>query len=136
VLKGVSQHRLMPPKSTQILRPSLVLLMHRLEITLKLVDRLLDTYSCSIACQSTRKLLYFDQSPNLPLRLSCTLSQPLASNRNIGIASAAISALRCTPRRLFGVTMRRLYALFKVTQIASKQSFVTSISTKCGFARR
>jgi hypothetical protein len=33
-------------------------------------------------------------------------------------------------------TMRRLYALFKVTQTVSKKSFAMLISTKCGFARR
>jgi hypothetical protein len=136
VLKGVSQHRLMPPRLTQLLLRSLVLLMHHLEITLILVDRLLDTSSCSIACLLTGKLLYSDRSLDLPLRLSYTLSQPLASNRNTRIASAAILASRSIPRRLSSVTMRRLYALFKVTQIASKQSFATLISTKCSFARR
>jgi hypothetical protein len=44
----------MLPRSTQLLRPSLVLLMHHLEMTLRLVDRLLDTSSCYTACPYPR----------------------------------------------------------------------------------
>jgi hypothetical protein len=73
---------------------------------------------------------------NLLLKQSCTLSQLLALNHNIEIASAATSASRFTPRRLSGVTMRRLYASLKAQSTASKQSFITSISIRCGFARR
>jgi hypothetical protein len=84
----------------------------------------------------TGKPLCFDQLPVLPLRQSFMLSLLPALNHNTGIDSAAMLALRFIPRRLSGVTMRRLYALLKATSIASKQSFATSISIKCGFAKR
>ena len=110
VLEEESLHRSTLPKSTQLPLPSLVLLMHHLEMMLRRVDRLLAMSLCSIACQSTGKQLYFDQSLDLLLRLSYTLSQPLALSRNTRIDSAATLALRFLLRRPSGVTMHRLYA--------------------------
>jgi hypothetical protein len=135
MLKGVSQHRLTLPKLTQIL-PSLALLMHRLEMTLRLVDHLLDMSSCFMACLLTGKPLYFDQLLDLLLRQNFMLSQLLVLNRNTGIASAAISAFSFTLRKLSGVKMLKQCALFKVILTASKQSCDTLISIKCGFAKR
>jgi hypothetical protein len=62
----------------------------------------------------------FNQSPILLLKQSCTLSQLLALNHNIEIASAATSASHFTPRRLSGVTMRRLYALLKAPSVTKQ----------------
>jgi hypothetical protein len=64
------------------------------------------------------------------------LSQLLALNHNTGIDSAAILALRFILRRLSGVTMLRLYASWKATQIAFKQSFATLIFIRCGLAKK
>jgi hypothetical protein len=55
------------------------------------------------------------------------LSPLLALNHNTGINFAAILASRFIPRRLLGVTMLRLYASWKATQIAFKQSFAMLI---------
>jgi hypothetical protein len=136
VLKEVSLLRPMLPRLTRQLLSSLVLLMHHLQTILRLVDCLLDMSSCFMACLPTGKPLCFGQSLVQPLKQSCTLSQLLALNHNTGIAFATTLALPFILRRLSGVTIRRLYALPKVTLIAFKQSFALLISTKRGFARR
>jgi hypothetical protein len=67
---------------------------------------------------------------------SCTLSQLLTSNRNAETASALTLASGFIPRRLSGLPMRRQYAVFNVTLIASRQCFAMSMSTTCDFVRR
>jgi hypothetical protein len=116
--------------------PSLVLLMHHLEIILRLVNYLLDISLYFIACLLTRKLLCFDQSLDPLLRQSYMLSQLLVLSRNTRIASAVILAFSFILRSLSSVTMLKQYALFKVILIASKQSCDILISIKCGFAKR
>jgi hypothetical protein len=64
------------------------------------------------------------------------LSLLLVLNHNTRRDSAIILALQFTPRRLFGVTMLRLYASRKVMQIAFRQSFAMLIFIRCGSARR
>jgi hypothetical protein len=110
--------------------------MYYLEITKKLVDYLLDTSSCYTVYLLIRKLLCSNQSPVLLLRQSFMHSLLLVLNHNTRIDFTVILALPFTLRRLSGATIRRLYALLKVTLITFKQSFAMWISTKCGFARR
>jgi hypothetical protein len=64
------------------------------------------------------------------------LSPLLALNYNSRIDSAAILASHLILRSLFGVTMLRLYASWKATQVAFKQSFATLIFIRCGSAKR
>jgi hypothetical protein len=136
VLEGVSLPRPLPLRSTHHSLRSLVLLMHHSETTQRLVGYLLDMSLCFIVCLLTRRLLYSDQSLALRLEQSSMLSPLLALNHNTGIDSAAILASRFIPRRLFSVTMLRLYALWKATQIVFKRSFATLIFIRCGSAKR
>jgi hypothetical protein len=64
------------------------------------------------------------------------LSLLLVLNHNTVTDSAIILASCFTPRRLFSMTMLRLYALWKVMQIAFRQSFAMLISIRYGCARR